>query len=127
DVAALELIGRSESDRVHENVEAVPTRRERIEERVDLAVVGDVERQRDIAFELRGESADPVRELLRLIAECELGAFAPHRLCDTPAARSIAGGADDQGPLAGQETHACPLLVAFVRRDGVYAENAAGV
>src|SRR5690606_36863085 len=110
DVASLELIGRREGDGVDENVEAVPTRRETVEERVDLAVVGDVERQHDIALELRGEPADAVCELLRLIAERELGAFATHRLCDTPRDRSVARDADDHGPPAGEKTHACPLL-----------------
>ena len=75
------------------------------EEGVDLRVLGDVERQRDVAAELGGHLSTRLLELVVLIAERELGAFAAHRLRDAPRDRAIAREPDDDGPFAGEEAH----------------------
>ena len=44
EIATLELIRRREGNRVHEDIEAIPPRRDASEESIDLRVVADVER-----------------------------------------------------------------------------------
>src|SRR5690606_6282643 len=126
DVAAFELIGRRERDRVNEDVEAVrPAPGELTEARVDLSVVRDVERQHEVAAELCGEAAHALGELVGLVRERELGAFALHGLCDAPGDRAIARDADDQGALTGEKTHRYPSSCkpGSIRRMGGASKN----
>src|SRR5690606_3170037 len=105
DIPTFELIRRRKRDRVNEDVEAVPVLGQAVEERVDPRIVGHVERQHDARAELLRHALDAFRELLALMAEGKLRAFAPQCLRDTPGNRAIAGEADHDGPLTGQESH----------------------
>ena len=102
DVAAFELIGRRVGDRVDQDVEAVPALPERLEERVDLPVVGHVQRQHDIAAELAGHLLDATLELVGLIVERELRALLLERLRDPPGDRAVARKPDDNGAFTGR-------------------------
>ena len=105
DVAPFELVGRCERHRVHEDVEAIPARGETVEECVDLCVLGDVERQREIAAELRRHFFDARLEFLGLVAERQRRTFAMHRGSNSPRNRTVARETYDHSPLAGQESH----------------------
>src|SRR5690606_15189969 len=58
----------------------------------------------EVAAERGRETAHALRELVRLIRERELRAFAPHGLRDAPGDRAVARDADDQGALTGEKT-----------------------
>ena len=105
EITAVELIRWRERDRVNQNVEAVPALGEPLEERVDLRVVGDVERQRQVAAEVGRHALDAGFQLVVLVAERELGAFAAHGLRNAPGDRAVAREADDDGPLSCEESH----------------------
>src|SRR6185295_9951710 len=105
EVAPVELVRRRERHGVHEDVEPVPALRKAGEERVDLAVVGNVERQREVAAELLGHVFDAALELVGLIAEREIGALAAHGLGDAPGERAVAREADDDRALPSQKPH----------------------
>ena len=72
---------------------------------VDLRVVGDVERQREVAAELGRHFVDAAAQLVGLVAQRELGAFAAHRLRDSPSDRAVAREADHDGAFAREESH----------------------
>ena len=78
--------------------------REAGEERVDLRVVGHVERQREVAAELRRHVFDAALELVGLVAEREIRALTAHGLGDAPGDRTAAREADDDGALAGEKS-----------------------
>src|SRR5690606_27038297 len=110
DVAALQLVARRERDRVDQDVEAVPVLAELCEESVDLRVVRNIERQHDLALLLGRELAYALGQLVVLVAEGELRAFAPQRIGDAPCDRAMACEAHDDGALAGEKSHERTLL-----------------
>jgi hypothetical protein len=90
---------------VNQDVEAVPARRETVEECLDLSVYADVERQTQITAELSSHALDTFGELVALVAECELRTFATHGVGYTECDRPIAREPDYYGSLAREETH----------------------
>ena len=77
----------------------------RLEHRVDLGVVGDVAVEDEGRAELGGEFGDAILEALALVAEGELGAFAPERPGDAVGDRPVRKNAGDEEALAGKKSH----------------------
>src|SRR5690606_23916302 len=99
-------LARGERDRVHQDVEAsFPVLAELFEQRRDLGIVGDVERERRTAAQPGRDLVDARLQLLVLVGEGELGAFAVHGLGNAVGDRTRAGDAGDQCTVALQDTH----------------------
>ena len=98
-----------------EDVEALrPALAELLEARCDLRIVGDVERQDDIAAQFGGRFLYPRKQLLVLVGEGQFGAFAVHGFGDAAGDRTLAGDSGDQCALALQETHVLsPMMMSW--------------
>ncbi len=106
---ALDLVARGETDRVHDDVQVAPAGFELLEDRIDLLVLGDVERHHQLRSGLRGDLVDPGFQFLVLIRECQFGALAVHGLGNAPRDRARTGDADDQRAFTLQDSH-CRFL-----------------
>ncbi len=111
---AVELVARSEADRVHDAVQAVPLLAQFFEYARDLFIVGDVagEAQLRARAPTGSEFLDATLELVALVGESQFCTFAMHGGGDAGGNRKFAGNADDQYALTGEKTHVLvPLLV----------------
>ena len=98
-------LARGEGDAVDEDVEAVPVLAELLEAGGDLRIVGDVERQHDIAADSAAAFSTRDLQFVVLVGERQFRAFAVHGLGDAAGDGTLAGDAGDQCALALQESH----------------------
>ena len=103
---------RSEADRVHEDVEAVPMFAEIGEQLRDLLIAGHVARQDDVRAEGFRGFVDARAQLVVDIGEGQFGAFAMHRAGNPPGNRAIAENAGNQCAFALQKSHVLSVVVA---------------
>src|SRR5271167_1766768 len=94
-----ERLPRGEGDRVDENVEASPFRRDRLEHRIDLHRVANLQRQQQRRFDRLRQRLDIRARPIVEIGHRDLGAGPMHRLGASPGDRAVVGDADDQGLL----------------------------
>ena len=90
---------------MNHDVEAVPVLPERSEGLVDLTVVFDVQRHRDLRVKLSSDALNAPTKSLRLVAERELCALCVHRLGDAVGDRAITRNASDESALARKKPH----------------------
>src|SRR6266446_5634944 len=111
--APLQRFSRGEGDRVDENVEASPFRRDRLEQRIDLGRVPHFERQEERRLDRRRQRLDIRARPVVEIGHGDLGARPMHRLGAPPGDRSVVRYANDQCLLPFQDRgmdlrrHAC--------------------
>src|SRR6185369_5847554 len=99
-----ERLARSERDRMHHAVEAIPALPQRGEDRVDLRVVGDVAGQQDVAREFGEQLRDALAHGLALVGKGEFRAFAMHRARNAVGDRTGAEQPRDEDLLSGEES-----------------------
>ena len=104
---AVQLVAGGEADRVDDAIQAIPLLRQRGEHGFDLGVIGDIARkaQLGIGTPAGGEFFDATLELLVLVGEGQLGAFAVHGRGDAGGDGQLAGDADDENALTGEKSH----------------------
>ena len=104
---ALKLVAGREAHGVHYTVQAVPLRPELFEYIRDIRITGHVaqETQRGVGAPFAGKLSHARLELFILVSESQFGPFAMHRGGDARGNGQFAGHANDQNPLAGEESH----------------------
>src|SRR5690606_34393782 len=110
---AIQLIARCEAHRVNDTVQAVPLFAQLCEDVDDIVVIGHVAREAQLRTRApaSGEFFNAALELVVLVSEGELGAFAVHGGGDARGDRQLAGDTDDQDALTGEKTHVLFLLL----------------
>ena len=104
-VVAVQLVARSEADGVNETVEFRPCFCQFSKHAVDAFVLCNVTFQNDAGTQLRGKLFNTAFQLVVLVGERQLSAFAMHCLCDAVCDGQFAGNASHQNALTGKKTH----------------------
>ena len=91
----LHVLARGEGDGVDERVEASEFLADLGEDRVDLAVDGDVARQQQRVGHRRGQRLDTLLQPLALVGEGEAHPLARERLRDGPGDGALVGDTED--------------------------------
>ncbi len=104
-VVAIQLIAWCETDGVNETVKFRPGFCQLSEHAVDAFILRNVAFQNDAGIQLRGKLFYAAFQLVVLVGECQLSAFAMHSLCDAVCDGQFAGNASHQNALTGKKTH----------------------
>uniref|UniRef100_A0A182MQ53 Uncharacterized protein n=1 Tax=Anopheles culicifacies TaxID=139723 RepID=A0A182MQ53_9DIPT len=96
---------RSETDRVHQAVQAVPALGQVGEGGFDLAVFGDVAGQHDVAAEFGGEFGHAVLEAVTDVGEGQFGALLVAGARDAVGDGAVGKHPGDQDAFAGEKAH----------------------
>ena len=102
---ALDGFGGRVGDGMHQAIKAFPTLAQFLEQGIDLAVVGDVAREDQLATQFVGELGDALLEAIVLVSECEAGAFAMTSLGDAVGDGTVGQQPGDENALAGEKAH----------------------
>ena len=104
-IPPFQMIARREGDGMDDAVQAVPALAQFLEYALDLGVVTHVQGQHDVGTHFSGGGLDALLQLVVLIGEGELRAFAVHGLGGAPGDGTVAGDADDEDLLVVQKAH----------------------
>src|SRR5215469_3535750 len=88
---------------MYESIEPPPLRRDRVEQRIGLRRVAELQRQQQRRSDCRGQWLDMGPCLVIEIGHRDLGAGPMHRLGAAPRDRTVVGDADDQRSLPFQD------------------------
>ncbi|MNY46937.1 hypothetical protein D3C86_1821650 [compost metagenome] len=104
---AVQLVARSEADRVDDTVQTIPLLGQFLENAGDVVIVGHVAREAQVraGAPACGELFDAALELVVLVGEGQFRTLAVHRGGDAGGDGQLAGDADDQHALTGEKTH----------------------
>ncbi len=121
DIGAGELVAGREADRVDEHLEAVPVLAQCLEEIVNLGVERDIQGIGHGRAEFLGHFFNAWFQLVVLIGEGELSAFAGEGLGNAPGDRALACEPHDQRTLSSHESHIFPLQFFSAVRSGFWS------
>ncbi len=105
DITAFQLVAWRETDRMHDDIKAIPVLAETCRQCVELFVTGDIQRQHDIGTEFLREFLDATFQLVSYIGEGKFCTFAFHCFGNAVGDGAIAGEACDEGAFTGKKTH----------------------